>query len=167
MDFILGINKRIIFKQTNKRSPRGIVAIKKILQTNEFVRNLSFGYTMKSPIVFPLAVFFFFLQWRVEGDYILAAANTNWQSDMSYNNRQKDRYNTDAPEPRRQIWSGVSLEAMQIRAKVIHVQGLTLPEMFLSFNESWYQPPRNASSPANLALNCKTNIKTGAGEGSF
>lgn len=126
MDFIWGINKSILFKQTNRNSPTGIVAIKKILQTNEFVRNFSFGYTMKSPALFSPGCFFLFLQWRVGRDYILAAANTNWQSDMRYNSRQKDRYNTDAPEPRRQIWSGVSLEAMQIRAKVIHVEGLRL-----------------------------------------
>lgn len=40
-----------------------------------------------------------------------------------------------------------------------------LPEMFLCFNESWYQPQQNASSPANLALSYKTNIKVGAGGG--
>lgn len=42
-----------------------------------------------------------------------------------------------------------------------------LPEMFLSFKYSWYQPLRNASSPANVALNCKTNIQIRAGEESF
>lgn len=48
------------------------------------------------------------------------------------------------------------------QAKVIHVEGLTLccQKCF------WYQPPRNASSPANLALSCKTNIKVGTGEDS-
>lgn len=52
------------------------------------------------------------------------------------------------------------------QAKVIHVEGLTSckkqPEMFLCFDESWYQPPLKLFPSANPALSCKINIKIGA-----
>lgn len=51
------------------------------------------------------------------------------------------------------------------QTEVIHVEGPTfwkkLPEMFLCFDESWYQPPLNLFSSANLALRCKINFKVG------
>lgn len=161
MDFILGINKRIIFKQ---KSLRGIVAI--INLANEWVCMIFIIWLNDEVtyIVFSCCFFFFFTVERGGREI------TSWQLQTPTDSLtwHITTAKKTTPIQHRCSWAQ---KANVIRcesrshanqAKVIHVEGLTLccQKCF------WYQPPRNASSPANLALSCKTNIKVGTGEDS-
>lgn len=113
VDFILGINKCIIFKH---KSAGNIVAIIKwCLPRNEWLQISFIVKYLLQNILLGLEE-----QRSKRGrvrDYILAAAKPNWQSDMTYNNSQKTTPMSHAPEPRRQIWSRGIFKAMQIRPK--------------------------------------------------
>lgn len=60
MDFILGINERIIFKQTNKKSPRGIVAIKKSCKLMSLYEIFHLVPQWNHLLFFPWLFFFFY-----------------------------------------------------------------------------------------------------------
>lgn len=96
-------------------------------------------------------------------DYILAAANPNWQSDMTYYNSQKD--NTDklllSPEGKyHQVWLLKPCKSGQSDT-CWGADALKKAEMFLCFDKSWYQPLLKVFSSANLASSCKINITIG------
>lgn len=164
MDFILGINTCFIFKQKKSKRYCGNNKSCKQMSLYKIYHLVEWWSHLHN---FFQAVFYRG-GWR-ERDYILAAANTNWHSDMTNNNSQKDNTDTtpmllSSEGKHDQVW--VLKPCKSGQSDTCGGTDTLLPEMFLCFNESWYQPARNVSSPANLALGCKTNIKVEAGEDS-
>lgn len=124
----------------------------------------SFGSTMKSPTVFHWLLFFCMLEdvgWEITSWQLQTPTDSlTWHITTA---KKKTPISCSWAQKANIIRCDCWSHANQV--KVIHVEGLMLwkklPEMFLWFDKSWYQPLLKVFSSANLALSWKINITIG------